>query len=487
MSLAATRELAHVLGVEPLALLQANRDRPWTYEHGSLAFASVMEGDVLRAPDGREVVIARMGFLGASFSDFATPGSGFEAKWNEIQAQLSDEGLGVDEANLAKQVFTDQYASMASQFRIDPSDAADFAKAYTVAARTISGAVDTVEGLVSAAQGASPQQMAQSFQTLTGLLIGGVVATGLVSAGVGSLIIAGAGALIGALESAGLFGTAPSGTEICPGFYVGNPAPAWVVGCAAAPFSALRAAPGAAAWRRFPEPATDPGWYASGPANSVVWHGDTWVWPSSAGAGTLLNPNANASPPAPGLAYALPTFARVLGTSFYVGSDPSWAWFKDFHLAFFAAWKANQEYAFNGYKTKDDWSVLKNVATLWNRAHDGATYVDLDAGPAGDAVYERELVGLAAYSSGANNAADQLYNGKLRIHTGPKKIVRRHIAFQLPRATAPAASAGLSTGGKAAVAGGVAAVAAGGLWLALGQPLSVAAFQTAFGRWLDAL
>lgn len=484
MSLAATRELAHVLGVEPLALLQANRDRPWTYEQGSLAFASVMEGDVLRAPDGREVVISRMGFLGASFSDFATPGSGFAAKWDEIQAQLTDEGLGVDEANLAKQLFTDQYASMASQFGIKPSDAADFAKAYTVAARTISGAVDTVEGLVSAAQGASPQQMAQSFQTLTGLLIGGVVATGLVSAGVGSLIIAGAGALIGALESAGLFGTAPAGTEICPGFYV-NPAPAWVVGCAAAPFSARRAAPGAAAWRRFPEPATDPGWYSLGPSSYVVWHGDTWGWPSSAGSGTLLNPGAAAST-APGIAYALPTFARVLGTSFYIGSNPSWAWFKDFHFAFFAAWKANQEYAFNGYKTKDDWSVLKNVATLWNRAHDGSTYVDLDAGPAGSAVYESELVGLAAYSSGANNAADQLYNGKLRIHTGPKKIVRRHIAFHLGPPRAPA-SAGLSTGGKAAVAGGVAAVAAGGLWLALGKPLSIAAFQTAFGHWLDAL
>lgn len=484
MSLAATRELARVLGVEPLALLQANRDRPWTYEQGSLAFASVMEGDVLRSPDGGEVVIARMGFLGASFSDFATPGSGFSAKWDEIQTQLTSEGLGVDESNLAKQLFTEQYASMASQFGIDPADAADYAKAYTVAARTISGAVDTVEGLVASAQGGSPQQLQAAFQTMTGLLIGGMVAAGAVSAGVGSLIVAGAGALLGALESAGLFGTAPSGTEICPGFYV-NPAPAWVVGCAAAPSSALRASPGSAAWRRFPEPATDAGWYG-GPWNSVVWHGDTWVWPSPPAPGTLLNPSASASAPVPGIAYALPVFGRVLGTSFYLGQNSSWSWFLPFHLAFFAAWKANQEYAFNGYKTKSDWDVLKNVATLWNRAHDGSTYVDLDPASAGDVVYERELVGLAAYSSGANNPADQLYNGKLRIHTGAKKTPPRHINFHLgPAPSAP--SAGLSTGGKAAVAGGVAAVAAGGLWLALGKPLSIAAFQTAFGHWLDRL
>lgn len=88
MSLDATRELAHRLGVEPLALLQANRDRPWTWEGGSLAFASLREGDVLRHPHGGEVEIVRMGAAQLRLGDSSIVQS-YQA---QLQTRIS--GLG---------------------------------------------------------------------------------------------------------------------------------------------------------------------------------------------------------------------------------------------------------------------------------------------------------------------------------------------------------------------------------------------------------
>jgi hypothetical protein len=496
VSLAATRELAARLGVEPLTLLQANRDRPWKYEQGSLAFASLMEGDVVRAPDGRELVIERMGFLGASFSDFATTGSKFSGAWDDIASQLGAENATSDDVNAAKQAFTDQYASLiSSQFGIDSGQAIEYAQKYTIAARTVVGAVENVAGLVAAAQNAStPAEVQSVFQTVMGTLVGAAVAAGAVSAGVGALIVAAVGAALTLFESAGMFGSTPSGTEICPGFYVsgahGGPA-AWAVGCAAVGI-ATRATPGSVQWRRFPEPTTDPGWYAQGPGNTVLWHGDVWAWPAQGAAGSLLVPGsgANAAPILPGIGYALPDFFDLtLGTGIFLVMHPEWQWFHDFHLAFLSAWKANKEFAFNGLKVQPDWQVLLHVANLWNRAHDGTTFVDLGPPTPGSGIQEQTILQEAFYTKGADDPASYLFAGKLRIHTGAKKTPRKILAFHLGgKTTTPAAAApGLSTGEKVGIGVGGATVAAGGLWLALGKPLAWEAAKAAFSHWLDRL
>jgi hypothetical protein len=128
VSLAATRELAEVLGVDQLALLQANRDRPWCVERGVLAFASVQPGDIIRHPNGLEIEIAQMGrpmMLGSSPTSILT--AELQARLNaqaaSVQQTIADE-TGVDTTNAR----TAQGAASAAtllQHGYDPSNSSD--------------------------------------------------------------------------------------------------------------------------------------------------------------------------------------------------------------------------------------------------------------------------------------------------------------------------------------------------------------------------
>jgi hypothetical protein len=546
VSLEATRELAEALGVDQLELLRANRDRPWMVESGVLAFASVRPGDVFRHPNGGEIEIDRMGeattlMLGglSDFAAFDQPGSSFDTAWKVVAGQIQAEGGDTTAVQTAASDFVDAYQQMTSGsagFGVLTSDALKYAQDFTIAGRTVLGAVNHVQGLIAAAQGANtPAEVAQVFNMFTGTLVGAVVAAGAVSAGVGSLIVAGVGVAMELLASSGLLGTAPTGTLVCQSGgakMVVNPTPTIQVGCATTT-SGKVINQGAANWRTFPKKnSTIPGdadWFN---ASSSYWHGDSWGgWPS----------------------------LRLVDSAFpvyhYMACNQVPSELSGFNQMWTQAWTANAEYALNGLKAQEDAQVLLHCVRIWNRAHTSASYYDLTpatffGGTDAAAIYHPSLAEIKAgrnqfggslcdpqggtsnkpipfYPSllmsrvrdlvSANDSANNMVGGNLRVYTGaPAPIYKRdasgavykldpasgqwalvltaqqaaalaaafQAAYDKEKAAKAKAAAGMSTGGKVAVGAGVVALGGAGLWLGLGHSLSVAAVQSAFGRLL---
>lgn len=537
-----------MLGVDQLELLRANRDRPWTVENGVMAFASVRPGDVFRLPGGGEVHVEQMGrgpepflsMLGSltDFQQFDQPGSTFHAAWTEVGSQILAEGGDITKLQTAANDFTSAFEQMTSSsqgFGVQVQDALDYAKKYTIAGQTVLGAVQHVQGLIAAAQGAStPQQVEQVFNMFTGTLIGAAVAAGAVSAGVGSLIVAGVGVALDLLESAGLFGTAPSGTTICQAgsskLTFSSP-PTVQVGCAAS-MTAKVVNQGASNWRKFPTPGGsipgDAGWFNK---DMVDWYGDQW----SGWFGYRL------------IDSAFPVWHYMACAQV----PPELA---SFNQAFSQAWKANAEYALNGLKAQEDAQVLLHTVRIWNRAHSSSSTYDLApaslpsyfGGDPGN-IYHPSLdeisAGKTKYTGASlcspdgwhnttipyygavlmnrvrdlvasDDAASSMVGGNLRINTGapnpiykmiqgglykwdasrnewvivltPKQVADLEAALAKATAnvhtstTAPAA--GMSTGAKVAVGAGAVALGTAGLWLGIGKPLTLAAAQSGFGH-----
>ena len=497
VSLAATRELAAAFGVEPAALLRANPDRSWVWEDGALCFERLAPGDVVRLPDGRETQIVRMG---TGLDDFqsllAVPQ--FASAWNDIQTQIQSEG-GSDVALrlvAAQSALRQSFAGLTGPggpFSTDPTAALASAKQLVIAGTTIAGAVQGVESLLSAAQGADPTQ---AFQLFTGTLIGIATAAGAVSAGIGAAIVAGIGAALSLMQNAGFFGTTPQGTQICSGLYL-NPAPTIQVGCVGMfgpppsqdPFGG-RIKPGSPYWRRFPKSGgphqNDSKWFDG--TSSFQWSGST--------SGPL---------------YVWTTYPdrRMIDMAFadwhYLACETVLGGLGDFQAAFKQAWIANQEFALNGLKPQPDAAVLDNLLRVWNRAHDSGTYLDVAPAskpfvqtPSPDGrggwggcppnlppLFQTVIAMLIANPQ----SSTPIVGNAIRINTGARK---KHITIHLgplapaPGGTAPAAP-GLSTGAKVALGVGGAAVVLGGAWLGLGRPLTVAALQHAVGRVVDKL
>ena len=115
--------------------------------------------------------------------------------------------------------------------------------------------------------------------------------------------------------------------------------------------------------------------------------------------------------------------------------------FARFQVAFFAAWKSNREYDFNGLARQADWQVLMQAVRFWNAAHEPGNGYEValapfaptsDAQPRGacnTTSYVAMLLGdlqqngpstLVGYSAttgrGVLTAA-----GNLHINTGPKR------------------------------------------------------------------
>jgi hypothetical protein len=547
LGLQATRELAGALGVDQLALLRANRDRAWAVVDGEMSFASVRPGDVFRLPHGGEVEVAKMGHSSAplrvprlsmlaglsDFQAFDQPGSAFDTAWKTVANQVSAETGGDTTAiQTAASDFSDSYQQLISSaqgFQLDDQSALNYAQQYVMAGRTIAGAVEHVQGLIAAAQGAStPAQVAQVFNLFTGTLIGAVTAAGVVSAGVGSLIVAGAGVVYDLLASSGLLGTPSSGVVVCQSggskITMSNP-PTVQVGCAASA-SAPVVAQGAANWRKFPSPKSglpgDASWFLD---DSADWYGDPWVGWSG---------------------------FRLLDSAFpqahYMNCAQVPSELASFNQAFAQAWIANAEYALNGLKAQEDAEVLVHAVRIWNRAHDGSTYYDLTPAPSGgvqlSTMYAPTLSEIAAgktslggplcspdgknatplpyygaqlmtrvrdlYSS--NDTANNMVSGNLRINTGSPKVVYQiqgdgnlykydltsgtwtlvltaaqaaglraaiEDSVAAPAGASSSSSAGTSTGAKIAIGAAVVASAAGAAWLGLGRPMTVGAASTA--------
>jgi len=402
----------------------------------------------------------------------------FASAWGDVQSQLTAEGASALDVAAAQNDLAgafDNLTSGTTGFGVSSSDALSAAKQYTIAGRTVLGAVGSVEGLLSAAQGGNPGPI---FQAFTGTLIGAVTAAGAVSAGVGALIVAGIGIAIGILEKAGLFGSQPSGTQFAPGAYWQGGTPTTVIHYVAT--DAAQIVNGSSQWRKFPVKANaaDAPWFAA------------WGTP------LLSAGNPAGGPDALGAKVTAPKFQwKSANWETYAGYRPIDMAFPDFHYlvcqsviapladfatAFTQAWIANQEYAINGLKPQDDWQVLAHFVRIWNRAHSAASFYDL--GPAAKPVIDVPYQGVSGLVGSCPANLPPLYqtlvqsllnstaasdpilsNGgtTVRVHTGPVIKPPKVLAFHLGPPPAPSPLA--TTGGKIAIGTvGVVAIAAAG-------------------------
>ena len=367
----------------------------------------------------------------ADFAELETHAE-FRSAWSQIATQLNAEGASGLDLQAAQDTLVKSYTDLTTgQLAVDTTAALNAAKDFTLTAKTVMGAVDMAQGMIAAAKGAStPAQVAAVANMFTGTLVAVTVFAGAVSAGLGSLIVAGVGIVLSILGDLGLFGDTGGGYNICGA--TSSNAPSILVGCAFSP-TASRTANGAASWRSFPASAEwfDPFFVSGG----FSWYGDPWF---TSAVGHFGQPRA--------IDLALPDYSR-LEAEIPVWSDDSPL--ANFRRAFFTAWKANKEYAFNGLKVQDDWQVLTHVVRVWNKAHLATSTYDLGLGD-GVMPYEASLLSDALNNLSANDATNNLVNGKFRINTGalqtsvPRKVIIR-ITVPLNAATAPAGAMSTTT------------------------------------------
>jgi hypothetical protein len=412
--------------------------------------------------------------MGDLFSDLASQSTEFTAAWGTVQSQLSQEGATQLDVVAAKQSLANSFQQIVSNpqgFGLSTSDALKAATDFTVAGRTVLGAVDHVQGLIAAAQGGDPTQ---AFQMFTGTLIGGAVAAGALSAGIGSVIVIGVGAALSLMKDAGLFGAPPQGQQICTNLWI-NPPPTLQVGCVGSSASAIKN--GSPYWRNYPK-------RSGGNAGDDQWFSQSFATWSGSKSGPMASWGGYST-------------TRLIDSAFpdahYLACQSVPGALASFNAAFLAAWTANKEYELNGLKSQPDWQVLQHLATVWNRAHSNAstydvTYVakpylqgvSLDPAtgkidgpcPSNLPPYVATLISDLVSNLSSN---DPLLSaqGALRLHTGPLVTPpKRVITLRLPPKPAPvtavratpwtASPAAPSSGASTAIAVAALAVAGAG-------------------------
>lgn len=345
----------------------------------------------------------------------------FMGAWNDINNQLTSEGASPADVDAAQTAFASSFETLASQESGSiGSDVISAAKQYVMQGSTVAGAVEQIGGLIQAGQnGMPPAALMQSF---TGVMIGAMVAAGAVSAGLGAAIIGAADLVISLLSQAGLFGSAPSGQQFCPGSYYNGPGsisyllPGQVnpqnsqVNCIGVldPYwdstKSTGVSPQSTRWRRFPlqQPSVgliqppDNVWYLT-QANEMT--GATVSWQPAnddqatqyfiAGGTVFPNPGltCRAIDAAFPMLHHLECEAAAGAGAIQASGIPvqQVAAMQAFVAAFAAALKTNWEYALNGLKPLADWQVLAHMIRLWNRAHDSSSTYTLK--PSGASVW----------------------------------------------------------------------------------------------------
>lgn len=373
--------------------------------------------------------------------------------WADVQTQLSAEGADSLKVVATKETFVTAFQSLvapANGFGVDSGAALDAAKQLTIVGQTALGAVNTVTGLVHDLSSETPQQIMQSF---TGGLVALAVGAGAISAGVGAAIVAGIGAIINVLQSAGLF-SAPAGVQLqgCGSTYY-NPPPTIAVGCLAGYCDpkVVQVSPSAGGnlWRSFPNPGnlSDHGWFQQGNASLGLWKGVNW------------GPTPQFQNQPRPVDVAFPNYAWIERGAMRQGSAPAVAPLVSgsaFLQGFASAWRANSEYALNGLQPQSDEQVLLHYLRIWNRAH-GSPPAILYQGGYGS--YAESLVTAALSKNREFDSGD----GGLLVNTGSLQSPPATSAASSALVSTGAVSGGLSTGGKVA-----ASVAIGGGVLLLG-------------------
>lgn len=293
----------------------------------------------------------------------------FKAHWDSIESQLGAEGAPQEAVNFAKLQMANAFNGLASQFGMDGPTAAANAGQFVSLGETAAGALAQVQALVASG---GPTAAVQVGQQITGLIIGGLTASGVVTAGVGAAVIAGVAAVASVLLD--LFGGPPKPSETVCGLTVsGSSLPDFVVGCMTCRENTCHdpdpkncaISPGSPLWRSFPDPGQDPDWYRLDMANPTTnWKDAQWSAVTVGGGGRLID-------------YAFYEYRHLEcrgAFPFIPAGDPSLPTVNQFLDAFFAAWKANRSYALNRLTPQPDWRVLVQVLKTWNRVHGGDSY-----------------------------------------------------------------------------------------------------------------
>ena len=325
-----------------------------------------------------------------------------------ITNQMQSEGQNGFTVAGALSVLQDTTQSMLDK-GLSAGDALNAATSYVMSSQTLGGAVDIVSDLVTAAQsGVSPVGLANMF---TGTMVGIMVLAGGASAGVGAAIVAGVGAVLSLMQSAGLFGSTPNGTTVCscngttttatdpidyslPGAIPWGGGTPYIIAVSNDalwdPQHASGIAPGATNWRSFPGTGT---FWQEAASGSAVWYAPWAINPQWQPPGTpgliqfVVCPCPNFAHGVRLVDIAFPQFHHMeceaaAGAGLINGlanGDAEVAQaLTGFEAAFFAALRLNWEYALNGLKPPaSDAQVLVHTIYNWNRAHAPGTGFDI--------------------------------------------------------------------------------------------------------------
>jgi hypothetical protein len=448
-----------------------------------------------------------LGDATAEFQALMRSGPAFPAAWGQVQAHLTAEGLdpsSIDPAvgtyiTQTQDMFANSFnglGALAQDAGVDMAsqglDALSATTGVVISGRTLSGAITNVQGLI---QGATSGNTAQIVQSVTGVMLAVGLSVAPITAGLGAAVMAGGAAVLSLLSQAGLFGSTPPGLEIVPGCFYWPSKPAFtlshVVAIAADPTSA-QVAPGTSNWRPFPEPGPDPAWFWL-PGNQLTWG---WDKPANGrqfdkGVSFLACTPQDSNDPSFGwrmIDLAFPEY-RFLECEQQLVARGKATPHNRFAKAFFAAWKANKEFALNGLNPQTDGTVLAHALRIYNRAHDGAIKVPLPNSGYGAPLFQGPCPSTLNYyysylvkdaiSTGLVSADT---NGNLMLNAGGLKAENGALATTSTNASA---AAGMSTGGKVAVGAALigGATAAGiGVYAAMNHISYKVAAQRLWGK-----
>jgi hypothetical protein len=314
--------------------------------------------------------------------------------------------------NTLVQSFSDLYRNSSN---LDAGQVLNAAKSFVGQNHTVAGAIDTAAGLVdavaAAASGAPPSAV---FSNFAGPLVGGLVLTGALAAGVGAAIVGGV-AMVGAILDK-ITGEPSTAVKICGSTLPS--APDISIGCVvgfdnhAGPIS-----PSSKLWRPFPEPsrAADAPWFSTGESawqgGAFSWQGGVWTVIQGHGRGRTIDA-------------AFWDYDQVSSDAAFVpdlgGQIPQLS-LQPFAQGFFTAWKAAAAYALNGLKNATAAQTLEQFLRIWNRAHERSMQLTLRQGATylGRSYYAASLVD-AVLRGGATDILSPDGSGVV-INLGPLK------------------------------------------------------------------
>jgi hypothetical protein len=443
VSLAATRELAHALGVDQLELLRANRHHAWTVEDGVLAFESIRPGDVFRLPDGGEAEIQRMGAPISVSTAVSLLPPDVQAAIQTVQSQVSD-------------------ASPAVQM------------------------INTIAG----GGAPSPAQVTAALAGVATLVTGDPLA-GAAMAMAGGLVAGIQAALQGVFSALGLYSNTPvynyiglrRTTDVLP---FGQLDPDWwfirTGGCAN---SANCGCDANGDLRRIQNGQVPPGKDAH-PGLSGNY--DSWALEYFYMVLAFYDyAKKYGLPLGTGLTVHPDVWCGYGGNNF----DRDLNGFERFVLPLLRQTLENWANGIGFVRPRD---VLQQCAIVWNAQHGSETTLTYEAldmtaaySPAAAGKTGMILARLLGGEGGLyfdNPNAGLARLPPLTINTG-RSTTPRYINLHLgpaPATPTAAASSGLSTGTKVAIGAGVVGAAGVGLWAAVGQPMTIAAAKAALGR-----